>query len=106
MIACAVVFFAGVTAASFALYDRFTQTNARRAEQARINARLDATTKRNAAANRRQDEALRQILCLGRSTVLASDQATREQKQTATDFYDQALKLIKVPPCPGTRRIG
>lgn len=74
-----------LTLAGWALYDRFSETNTRRAAQQRV--------------NNENRETWRKVLCFARDEVVKSP-APAAQKAQAVKFYKDALKLVGARPCP------
>lgn len=89
--------------AGWGLYDRFNDTDERRAVQTAINARMLERDKevelRFAAADRRQREVIRAVLCLAQATVLADEDRTEQDKRESVVFYSRALESIDMRPC-------
>jgi len=92
MIVFAVIISMALTGGGFALYDRFEETNYRRAAQQEVNRQLQE-------ADRRQIGAMRTVLCLARAEVLMRDDFTADERKRAIDFYDRALVKIHALPC-------
>lgn len=92
--ALAIITALALIVAGYALYERFTQTNERRIQQAELNERLrerDAEMERRfREADERQLEAIRTILCLARE---------RADSASADAFYDEALRSVRARPC-------
>ncbi len=86
----AITFFA-LTAAGWALWDRFQTSDFRRENQMELNQRFKD-------ADQRQVATLRTLLCFARGEALRRADSLSEAER-AQLFYDEALRRIRAKPC-------
>lgn len=91
--------------ATASIWDRFQQTDSRRAFQAKINAQLLAQDRELKAQNGRQEQTLVDLLCFVGS-FNGARQPTPAQREASKRFIEGALKSIHASPLACIKRPG
>lgn len=104
-----VLFAASLAVAGWALYDRFSLTDERRARQAAINQRMDMISLENcreieALKQAQREEALRSFRDLDRTLRILRIPNSPEVVRAAKETRDRKLARFRAEPCP--RRNG